>query len=315
MRHAVGWVSTISLLWAVAAWPAGASPAQGPLHRFFFSGDGRIDLVSEKNGSGFSGRYRTPGGEYDPGALEAIHKVFGAPYSPERPAVSLRLIEYLDYLEDRHRPGARITITSGYRSPEYNRSIRNKGALAAKASLHQYGMAADLVMDGVPSKTVWETVKALSFGGGGYYHGRTVHIDVGPARSWDETTSGVGTDISDDNKLIGIVSDFDVYRPGEEIRLRFIRMTAFPVGVSPVLFLERAEGGQEAPAAFEPAFGHSAAERCIAFEDIEQMSDIRWRLPQGLGPGRYRVRARFCDNPWEKMPGEVSTPVFEVAGP
>ena len=46
----------------------------------------------------------------------------------------------------------------------------------------------------------------------GYYHGDVVHIDVGPARFWDETTSGVGTGISDGNKLIGIITDYDVYR-------------------------------------------------------------------------------------------------------
>ena len=77
------------------------------------------------------------------------------------------------------------------------------------------------------------------FGGAGYYHGDTVHIDVGPARSWDETTSGVGTGISDDNKLIGLVSDYDLYRPGEMVTLRFIRMTAFPIGVASEFALDR----------------------------------------------------------------------------
>ena len=117
----------------------------------------------------------------------------------------------------------------------------SQGKLAAKASLHQYGMAADLKMEGVPARRVWEYVKALGFGGTGYYHGQTVHIDVGPARSWDEKTSGVGTGISEDNKLIGIVTDFDRYRAGETITLRFTRMTAFPIGVAPQFDLVRRE--------------------------------------------------------------------------
>jgi len=163
--------------------------------------------------------------------MEAICRVFSAPCESQKQVLSLRLIEFLDFLQDRLRPGARIAITSGYRSPEYNTKVRKRGGLAAKASLHQYGMAVDLEIEGVPARRLWEYVKALGFGGAGYYHGKTVHIDVGPARSWDEKTSGVGTGISDDNKLIGLVVNYDVYLPGEPITMRFIRMTAFPIGV------------------------------------------------------------------------------------
>jgi uncharacterized protein YcbK (DUF882 family) len=175
--------------------------------RFFFSGDGRIDLLNEKNGHSFAGPYRHGAQRYDESALQTICRVFDAPYDPELSNLSLRLLEFLDFLQDSLHREAKITITSGYRSPEYNTRVRNRGGLAAKASLHQYGMAVDIKMEGVPARRVWNTVKTLGFGGAGYYHGDTVHIDVGPARSWDETTSGVGTGISDDNKLIDLVSD------------------------------------------------------------------------------------------------------------
>ncbi len=145
---------------------------------------------------------------------------------------------FIDFLQDRLKPDALVTITSGYRNPEYNTGLRNRGGLAAKASLHQYGMAADLIMEGVHPETLWDAVKALGFGGAGYYHGKTVHLDVGPARSWDENTSGVGTGISDDNKLIGLVTDYDVYQPGMTVMLRFIRMTAFPIRVIPEFSLK-----------------------------------------------------------------------------
>ncbi|HSO19101.1 MAG TPA: DUF882 domain-containing protein, partial [Desulfosarcina sp.] len=209
------------------------------------------------------------------------------------------------------------TITSGYRSPAYNTRVRDGGGLAAKASLHQYGMAADFVLAGVPSAKVWQTVKALEFGGAGYYHGRTVHVDVGPARSWDETTSGVGTGISDDNKLIRLVTDFDVYRAGDPVVMRFTRMTAFPIGVVPVFFVEHRSGsappGKALP--FEPRFAAPATDRCPQFDDIDEMAAIRWTLPSDLAPGRYAVRARFCEPFWEGMPLEIATPEFEVAGP
>ncbi len=285
--------------------------------RFFHSGDGRLRMLGEKNGQVFDGVYWRSGGGYDPSALAAIHRVFGAPYDPAFPRVSLRLIAYLDFLEDRLGPGALITITSGYRSPAYNTGVRARGGLAAKASLHQYGMAADFVMAGVPSEKVWQTVKSLGFGGTGYYHGRTVHVDVGPARYWDETTSGVGTGISDDNKLIGIVTDFDVYRPGDTLLLRFIRMTAFPIGVSPVFSLESRslDGSAGKPITLRPTFAISVEGDCPQFADIDQMAAVRWRLPSNMPPGRYAVRARFCSPRWEAMPAVVETPAFEVETP
>jgi len=284
--------------------------------RFFHEGDGRLKLASEKNNYTFDGAYRLGDG-YDETALKAIHRVFDAPFDPAFPKVSLRLIAFLDFLEDRLHPGARLTITSGYRSPEYNTRVRARGGLAAKASLHQYGMAADFVMDGVASAKVWHFVQALDFGGAGYYHGRTVHVDVGPARSWDEKTSGVGTGISDDNKLIGMITDFDVYRPGDTVTMRFIRMTAFPIGVAPVFFLEGRNTDRHAGKAllFEPVFAVPIEGRCPLFDNIDQMAMIRWQLPARLPPGRYAVRARFCGEIMEKMPPEVATPTFEVARP
>jgi uncharacterized protein YcbK (DUF882 family) len=285
--------------------------------RFFFSGDGRIDLLSEKNGHSFAGSYRHGAQRYDEAALQTICRIFDAPYDPELSNLSLRLLEFLDFLQDSLHREAKITITSGYRSPEYNTRVRNRGGLAAKASLHQYGMAVDIKMEGVPAKRVWNTVKRLGFGGAGYYHGATVHIDVGPARSWDETTSGVGTGISDDNKLIGLVSAYDRYRPGETVALRFIRMTAFPIGVASEFILERRDGsgGAKKPVKFIPSLRIAGDPTCPEFDDIDQMAHIRWRLPDDLPPGRYTVRARFCGVEWKGMPPEIATPEFEVVRP
>jgi uncharacterized protein YcbK (DUF882 family) len=308
------------ILSIVVATLAAAQPvsAQPPASRFFFSGDGIIRLASEKNENTFSGRYRDADGDYRRAALESIAAVLDAPFDPSRQVISLRLIEYLDYLEDRLNPGARLTITSGYRAPQYNASLRARGALAAKASLHQYGMAVDLVMEGVSAKRLWETVREIGFGGAGYYHGRSVHVDVGPARFWDETTSGVGTGISDDNKLIGIVTDFDVYRPGQAVVLTFIRMTAFPIGVREQFHLipdrPSADDGDDG-LPFDLPCPVPVANRCAQFADIDQMAGLRWQLPATTSPGRYRIRAAFCDPRWNQMPASVRTPVFEIRHP
>jgi uncharacterized protein YcbK (DUF882 family) len=283
--------------------------------RFYYSGDGEIHVSSEKYDRVFDGRYRDGPDRYKSMALAQIDRVFGVPGGIQGPVISLRLIEFLDYLEDQYNPGAEIEIISGYRDPTYNTGLRNKGRLAAKASLHQYGMAADIQIHGVSSKRIWDGIKALGFGGAGYYQGRSVHVDVGPARSWDQNTSGVGTGISDDNKLIGMVTDFDLYRHGQKIVMRFIRMTAFPVGVRPRFYLEARAGPGGSPIPFRPSFAVEATGECPEFTSIEQMDGVRWRLPKNLTPGRYRIRATFCDNPYAKMPAEVFTPEFDIIGP
>ena len=304
----------------LACWPAFAAPvvstaSENPgTRRFFYSGDGKIDLYSDRTRLSYAGVYRNSDGSYDEKAVQKIHQVFGAPYKSSQMELSLRLVEYIDYLEDRLNKGARITLTSGFRNPAYNTMLRDRGNLAAKASLHQYGMAADLKIKGVKAVTIWETVKDLKFGGAGYYHGESMHIDVGPARSWDETTSGVGTTISDDNKLIGLITDFDVYTPQSGISLRFIRMTAFPISVKRRFSLLRQTkpGIFESHLDFEPIFNIPAKADCPSFENISEMNFIQWNLPGKIPSGRYKVRAEFCGDAWPEMPRQVETPEFEI---
>jgi uncharacterized protein YcbK (DUF882 family) len=292
------------------------SSSDNPMNvsRYFYKGDGKLNLVNEKNKISFNGTYRFGKGIYNEKALKAIHRIFGAEHDKPLSRISLRLIEFLDFLEDRLHPGARITIASGYRSPKYNTNLRNKGKLAATASLHQYGMAADIKMQGTSSKHIWDTVKKLGFGGTGYYQGELVHIDVGPARSWDEKTSGVGTDISIHNKLIEMVTDFDIYLPGEVMELRFIRMTSFPIGVQPEFVLESVgkDGHTKKITRFKPSFASTAGSACPQFSSIRQMMGIQWQLPKDISPGRYKIRASFCQRRWEDMPSEISTPEFAI---
>lgn len=314
MRKWILWIILSGTLLA-----ATASAAQRGPRRFFHTGDGILRLASQKNEKTFSGRYREADGRYRERALAAIAAVFEAPYDPGRRVISLRLIEYLDFLEDRLNPGTLLTLTSGYRAPAYNTRLRKRGGLAAKASLHQYGMAVDVIMEGVDAGALWEAVRKIGFGGAGYYHGKTVHVDVGPARYWDETTSGVGTGRSDDNKLIGVVTEYDVYLPGEPIVLRFIRMTAFPIGLRPDFRLIPVDGqpanGEAGGMAFRMPFAVPVVDGCAAFHDIDQMAAFGRQLPAILSPGRYRIRATFCDDRWDTMPSFVLTPPFEVRAP
>ncbi len=284
--------------------------AELPESRFFHAGDGKLNLDSTHTMATFNGTYRT-NGEYDGQALEQIKKIFSN--GQQKGEISLRLIEFLDYLQDRFK-GGKITIISGYRSPTYNTNLRKKGKLAAKASMHQYGMAADIIMQGVSSKKIWDYVKEIDFGGAGYYYGKTVHLDVGPARFWDSSTSGVGSGAADDNKLIIIVNDKDIYLPGEAINLKFARMTAWPIAVKTKFVLQSMEpvkriGSRKIKPKFENS---STKEKCQVFEGFKGMSDISWQIPKKIQPGRYQIKVKFCDSGWPKMPKEITTNEFVI---
>lgn len=268
--------------------------------RYFHTGDGRIDIASAKTKAHYKGVYRNIDGTHNETAIRGISRIFQAPYGK----ISPRLIEFLDFLEDNLNPGAKITVASGYRSPSYNTKLREAGKLAAKGSLHQYGMAADMKIAGVSSERVWNFIKELGFGGAGFYHGGLVHVDVGPARSWDEATSGVGTDISEDNKLIALETDKDIYLAGETVELTFTRMTAFPIGVNPEFELEGAKK--------KFLLKMSSSGECPKFSDIAQMSGLPTQLPPNIPTGRYKILAKFCEKTWPDMPAEITTPEFEV---
>lgn len=90
------------------------------------------------------------------------------------------LVRVLKKLE-RHY-GKRVVVTSGYRSPAYNRRARG-----ARNSLHMYCAAVDIQIDGV---TKWDLARYLRSmpgrgGVGTYCHTRSVHVDVGPERDWN----------------------------------------------------------------------------------------------------------------------------------
>jgi uncharacterized protein YcbK (DUF882 family) len=91
-----------------------------------------------------------------------------------------QLVGILKTLERRY--GKSVIVTSGYRSPPYNRLVNG-----AKASLHMSCAAADIQIPGVSK---WELANfARSMPGRGgvgtYCHTESVHVDIGPRRDWN----------------------------------------------------------------------------------------------------------------------------------
>jgi uncharacterized protein YcbK (DUF882 family) len=273
--------------------------------RFFFSGDGWIQLTNAKTGDSARIRYRLPDGSYSPDAHRQIDRLFGVPADSDD-RIALRLIALLDYIEDRYQQP--IEIISGYRSPEYNEHLRAQGRLAAKASLHMEGMAADVRMQKVLSAEWFQTLKALNCCGVGYYHDNSLHVDTGPARFWDETTSKVRTNISEHNKQIMVRADQDIYLSGEQIELRLARITDYPLGFASSFVVVR-DGQIVKEFVFDGKNGE-----CLPVKDPRERT-ATWTIPAEFRPdGKIHIRVRFCDKPFPEMPEQIeSNPILIVS--
>jgi uncharacterized protein YcbK (DUF882 family) len=270
-----------------------------PKDRYFLSGDGQIQLTNAKTNQSARVHYRLSDGSYPQAEHRQIDRLFGIS-ADSADYVDLRLVSFLDYFEDRFQQP--IVIISGYRSPEYNENLRAKGRLAARASLHMEGMAADLLLRKGLSAKAFPLLKALQCCGVGYYHGDSLHLDTGPARFWDETTSKVRTNLSEHNKQIMVRSDQDIYLPGEQVELRLARITDYPVAVAARFTVLR--DGQ--PLA-EFVVNGKAGEECLPVKTPEDRT-MQWTIPSGFQPeGKLQVRVRFCDREYPEMPEQIES--------
>ena len=225
--------------------------------------------------------------------------------------LSPRLIALLDYLQEKLSHGkSQVEIWSGYRSPEYNESLRQKGKLAGKASMHIEGMAADFTMVGVASRKIWEYVRSLNCCGVGYYHGEAVHLDTGPARFWDEKTTKVFTDISLHNKQIYVVTEYDIYQPGEKLNFNLVRLTELPFGMKNemVLLKDNKEWKKMTLA---------KQEGCFLIRSRQEAKDLSIELPEAVTPQNQKLKLKvfFCSKPSEEMPDFISSNPFIIASP
>jgi hypothetical protein len=83
--------------------------------------------------------------------------------------------------------GRQLRINSGYRSREYNDSLRARGRGAAKNSLHISGLAVDVSWLGFNTQTKNRFIDIAlrnGFRGIGRSYSTFVHIDIGPRRTW-----------------------------------------------------------------------------------------------------------------------------------
>lgn len=147
--------------------------------------EGKLSLYNVNLGERLTVVYRNCFGEYCQEALQALNNLFRCHYNHEMTNMDVRIIEYLNRLDQSLGGGNEIRIISGYRSPAYNEKLRSRSNGVAKASLHMKGKAIDLAIPGFGLNQIRQAALSLSAGGVGYYpQAGFVHIDSGRFRSW-----------------------------------------------------------------------------------------------------------------------------------
>lgn len=163
--------------------PAKAS-STGTLPINNFLGDGYITLYRPDNDERASFRYRNAEGLYDDATLKDINHFFRCRLTGESYHMDVNLIEILDSIED-HFNASEVRIISPYRSPTRNALMRKAGHGVARNSLHMFGRATDIEIEGISADAIRNFAYLLKRGGVGYYGRNTfVHIDTGTVRTW-----------------------------------------------------------------------------------------------------------------------------------
>jgi uncharacterized protein YcbK (DUF882 family) len=126
--------------------------------------------------------YRT-GQDYDIRALARLQHLFRDLRANTAGPIPPLLVDMLSLIQERFAYTRPIRLISGYRTPATNASL----PFAAPNSLHMRGMAADIVVPGIPNADVCSLAmmfsQHLGFMGIGWY-GSFTHVDIGPKASW-----------------------------------------------------------------------------------------------------------------------------------
>jgi len=288
----------------------GASEAgETEIRRFFRMGDGHIHIRNAHNGYKADVQLLKHDGSLNEDAFTALDRVFGFSPRERDDHVSLRLIFLLDYFSGRVAPGRIIELHSGYRDPQYNQRLRSLGGNVAPTSTHMDAMAIDFSIKGVSGKKLWETIRKEECCGVGYYGGDMVHLDSGRPRFWEAATSKVNSGESRFNRRIYLSTQFDRYKPGEDVHLTFSAVSDYPFGVKRAIDIVSEDKADEDSAIVTQIRGDN---ECVSITDRSAGRSLYAPLPQDLPPGRYRIRVEFCRIPFPQMPARTISNPLEV---
>jgi uncharacterized protein YcbK (DUF882 family) len=127
-------------------------------------------------------------GEYDPQALQAVNHLLRDFRVNRERAIDPALLDLLHELGGTLETDQPFHVISGYRAPETNAMLRERGGAhtgVASKSLHMVGKAIDIRLPGVKLDHLRGAARSLKLGGVGFYPSSNfVHVDTGRVRYW-----------------------------------------------------------------------------------------------------------------------------------
>jgi uncharacterized protein YcbK (DUF882 family) len=128
------------------------------------------------------------GGCYKPEALQELNHIMRDFRVNEVKPIDPRVFDLLHELGGTLETDQPFHIISGYRSPETNAMLRERGGAStgvASHSLHLVGQAIDIRVPGIRLEHLRDAARSLKIGGVGFYPDLNfVHVDVGRVRYW-----------------------------------------------------------------------------------------------------------------------------------
>ncbi len=128
------------------------------------------------------------GGQYQAAGLQEVNHILRDFRVNETRAIEPRLLDLLYELGGTLGSDQPFHVISGYRSPQTNTLLRERGGAVtgvASHSLHMVGQAIDIRVPGVKIGDLREAARSLKLGGVGFYPDLNfVHVDVGRVRYW-----------------------------------------------------------------------------------------------------------------------------------
>jgi uncharacterized protein YcbK (DUF882 family) len=149
--------------------------------------DRELSFVHTHTGERLSTAY-VAGGEYIAPALKDINVLLRDFRANRVKPIDPGLLDLLFQLNDELGTDQPFHVISGYRTPETNNMLQERGGSGsgvATHSLHMDGKAIDIRVPGIRLDHLRDKAKALKIGGVGYYPGSNfVHVDTGRVRYW-----------------------------------------------------------------------------------------------------------------------------------
>ena len=163
----------------------GAKPALAEKMSGTEKPEGRLSLFNIHTQEKLTVTYRNNANEYDPEALKSLNWILRCHYTNKTIDIDTNVLDYLNTVDNQFGGDNEIHVISGFRSPEYNLLLQEKGRHVAHHSLHMHGKAIDFFIPRVSLKNLRMAALSLQCGGVGYYpQTGFVHIDSGNFRTW-----------------------------------------------------------------------------------------------------------------------------------